>query len=392
MREARVFSIMLFLLLLVVGFSTHSFVAWALVEKADIRENNHSPLYSSLVKPTMFSDSISPFFSEALLTIVCDQNLTDYGFPGAGTVTDPYRIENLSLTGTTYELLFISNTTKHILIRNCTFYARYFAIVLGPLAPGTVVIDSCIIQTQDYVGIFCSTDNVTISNCLFQWNYDGINYNDCLFVQIVNNTFLNNHQGVRIEQNASRSVIADNYFYQNTIGIRFENAPYNTICGNVFLSNFIGILLTSTSPSPSSSFCVITDNRIENSSSYGMIITAFSEQDFSQENLIFGNSFANNNNSAASQAKDDGAGNRWYNKTARQGNYWADWWGIGGYELDGLAKSFDLYPSGTPFHSLQTPVPRFLKGRAILFSAVAFIVLISFILSLLIKNATVKEV
>ncbi|MHA1818201.1 MAG: NosD domain-containing protein [Candidatus Heimdallarchaeota archaeon] len=381
-RHVIIISVSVFLITSCLG---HFVLPGLLLEEVNPKKDNQFDSFiSSQLTQRYFQDN-SNRSTDAIIEIVCDQNLSDYGFPGTGTASDPFRIENLSLASLIHEVLFIANTTKYILIRNCTFYARYFAIVFEPLASGAVIIDNCTIRTRDNVGIICHADNVTISNCLFEGNYNGIDYNACLFVQIINNTFLNNHNGVRIEQNASRSVVIGNYFYHNSVGVYFMNAPYNTISGNAFLSNGVGIILTSTSSSPSCSFCVITDNRIENSSSYGIIITSVFEQEFSRENLIFGNSFANNNNSASSQAKDDGLYNMWYNKTAKQGNYWSDWWGVGGYKIDGWAKSYDFYPVAKPLHDLETPVPVFLKGRAIIFSAIAFIILISLAISLLFR-------
>lgn len=384
MRERHVIIISVSVLL-ITSCLGHFVLPGLLLEEVNPKKDNQFDSYiSSQLTQRYFQDN-SNRSTDAIIEIVCDQNLSDYGFPGTGTASDPFRIENLSLETTSFYLLYIYGTTKHILIRNCTFFARRSTIVLGPLAPGTVTIDNCTIRTRNYDGILCHADNVTISNCLFERNYDGISYSSCSFLKIVNNTFRNNYRGVFTFQNDGWSTIIDNYFHHNSGGVYIINSPHTTICGNVFLSNRVSILFDSTSPSPSSSFCVVTDNRIENSSYYGIIITGFLGQDFSRDNLIFGNSFANNNNSASSQAKDDGLYNMWYNKTAKQGNYWSDWWGVGGYKIDGWAKSYDFYPVAKPLHDLETLVPVFLKGRAIIFSAIAFIILISLAISLLFR-------
>ena len=46
------------------------------------------------------------------IIITNDSNFTDYGFPGNGTLSNPYRIENLNITTNASSGIEIINTSK----------------------------------------------------------------------------------------------------------------------------------------------------------------------------------------------------------------------------------------------------------------------------------------
>jgi hypothetical protein len=118
---------------------------------------------------------------------------------------------------------------------------------------------------------------------------------------------------------------------------------------------------------------------LENNTGFGVAIPAFFEHRWTQENSIHHNTFANNNNEGKKEALDDGVNNVWDNGI-NAGNYWSDWWGIGSYKINGLAKSKDYFPLRHPLHELTTEVPRILKGRVIEFSIIIPILLITYML------------
>ena len=57
-----------------------------------------------------------PFFE-----IDSDDDFVSYGFPGSGNLTDPYIIENYTISGPYSYAIEITYTTKHFIIRNCNF-------------------------------------------------------------------------------------------------------------------------------------------------------------------------------------------------------------------------------------------------------------------------------
>jgi parallel beta-helix repeat protein len=307
------------------------------------------------------------------LDIQSDQDLIDYGFPGDGSSNNPYRIENYTIDTENNSAIYIKNTTKHIVIQNCTLKGYDETIIVTEVADGTVKIDNNTIDVTYSMGQGIATSyspGLMVSNNHIFSCYWGINYNSCPDVKIDNNTFENTHYGVRVEWNSTDTIITNNEFYNNQDGVALLNAPRARIVGNVFKDHWVGILLSSSTPEFSSSGCEISYNLIEDSESYGILITAFAEQSFSGQNVIHHNTFINNNPGGTSQAKDIGSGNVWYDKESRKGNFWSEWRGVIDYKIDGSAKSKDKYPLSAPVHEVTVDLPIFLRNRVILFTTI----------------------
>lgn len=347
-----------------------------------INENIENPIQYEV----SFEKNYQPnALTGANITIQNDQNLTDYGFPGIGTALDPFRIENYTILTVYYTGIEISNTTKHILIQNCTITAEWDGISIGRVAAGTIRINNNSIVNNDRIGIFTSyAPELIINDNYFYNSYWGINYNSSPDVQITNNTFVENHYGVRVESNSTLGIIKDNEFFKNVDGVALENAPQTQVLNNVFRDNYIGILLSSSNPEQASNYCKINNNLIENSDYYGIFITAFMEQSFTKYSVIHHNTLINNNPNGTSQALDHGTENTWYDKESREGNFWSEWWGVGAYKIAGKAGSKDKYPLSSPEHEVSVDIPVFLKGRVILYSTVIPVAVLSIVLVYLI--------
>jgi len=313
----------------------------------------------------------TPELSGSNMSIQNDQDLIDLGFPGNGTALDPYRIENYTIISVYQTGLSISNTTKYILIQNCTIDAYWDGMSITRVAAGTIRVYNNSFVSNNRMGIFTAyAPEVFINDNYFYSNYLGIHYLSSPDVQITNNTFYENHNGVRVENNSTGGIISDNEFYNNSIGVNLDNAPLSQITNNVFRHNFVGIVLSSTNTEQASNYCTISNNLIEDSESYGIIITAFFEQSFTKYNVIHHNTLINNNPTGTSQALDHGTDNIWYDEDTRQGNFWYDWWGVGDYKIAGNAGSKDKYPLSAPVHEVTATLPVFLKGRVLLYSTV----------------------
>ena len=58
------------------------------------------------------------------MKIESDEDFIFLGFPGHGTLENPYRIENFQMGGANIATgLFISNVTKHFIIEDCLIAA-----------------------------------------------------------------------------------------------------------------------------------------------------------------------------------------------------------------------------------------------------------------------------
>ncbi|MHA2005418.1 MAG: right-handed parallel beta-helix repeat-containing protein [Candidatus Thorarchaeota archaeon] len=110
-----------------------------------------------------------------------DSDISDFGFPGTGTESDPFVIENRFII-TNLEIwgighcISISDTQAFFVIRNCILSADYIAIVLVNVA--SVLILSCTISDSDI----------------------GVLAHDCANITIINNVFRNCQTGFELNQ------------------------------------------------------------------------------------------------------------------------------------------------------------------------------------------------
>ncbi|MHA1686548.1 MAG: right-handed parallel beta-helix repeat-containing protein [Candidatus Heimdallarchaeaceae archaeon] len=158
-----------------------------------------------------------------------DQNLTDYGFPGSGTLDDPYRIEGYNITGDYKHGISISHTTKYVVIQNC--YIKGITkggIIVYNVSEGTVTVANNIVRDSRNVGI------------------------DVLYspkTAIVNNTCLGigNGIGVGVGFYSNGTIIANNYCYKNGmsgIGVGISNdviITNNTVTTDYYFDSWSGI-------------------------------------------------------------------------------------------------------------------------------------------------------
>ena len=75
-----------------------------------------------------------------------DEDFKQYNFPGSGTESEPYRIENLNITTSEWFAVYIGGTTSHSIIRNCFLKSTY---VLGTgIQLSNVKIDTAVIMNN----------------------------------------------------------------------------------------------------------------------------------------------------------------------------------------------------------------------------------------------------
>jgi len=330
-----------------------------------------------------------------------DADFTKYSSSGTGTIDNPFILSNYILTNHLYGFS-IHNTTKYFVITNCTIEICYEGINLENVAPGTAKIfgnnitynDCWVWETGPHAGItIVSSPEVNISNNIIsRTGYEGIVIEDSKKCYLANNTVSCLHRGIILEYSNS-SIIRNNFLFHNTEAIHcfdshFLNITNNIcvdnedVCINIVGSNFSRIINnicannTNTWPgwytsgivldtcnnctitnctirncyqgiyALGSSYCRIFNNSIKNNQEYG--ISIFSAFEITEFNIIYHNSFIENNLNEFSQASDNGTSNYWYNSELEQGNYWSDWKGTGVYYIAGIANTSDIYPLSEP--------------------------------------------
>ena len=172
------------------------------------------------------------------------------GFPGSGTVDDPYLIEWLYIIGLSGDnnLIYIEGTTAYFCIKN-------------NLIDGSSV-------TFSGISLNNAIHGTIINNTVYNNNGDGIRLepsaNNNL---IVNNTAYNNNwKGIRLHT-ASNNIVVNNTVYNNgEDGIWIGNTSNNnTIIGNIVRDNPNGIVITLDDPTyPASEYNIIDSNIVFN--------------------------------------------------------------------------------------------------------------------------------
>ena len=259
--------------------------------------------------------------SDAEIFINSDDDFLSYAFPGNGTINDPFRIENYTFDTIKLFGILIVNTTKHVVVQNNSIAASNTALKVEFNDPGTL--------------------------------------------SFKNNTCKNSEIGLCTKFTAG-IVIRYNDFWGNNESLLVINTRDVLIENNTVRNNNLGIVLKTTNATFPTVNCSVMFNLIENNTGYGVTIPAFYENRWTKENSIHHNTFANNNPDGKKQALDDGIGNEW-DDGENTGNYWSDWWGIGSYNIRGLAKSKDNYPLNDPIHVVTTKIPGIFKGRILIF-------------------------
>ena len=395
------------------------------------------------------------------IIITSDNDFITYGFPGNGSETDPYIIENYNITTEEEVAIKIDSTTKSFVIQNCLLNTSLngLGIEIRSISEGEITINdnTCvnngigiyIIYTEGVsilnnnctaggYGIGLGSTNCLVKNNICQKNTVGI---DIGGLWTVNNTIAKNDcslndYGIRYQE-SSNNTFAENYCNVNQFGFfidRCSNSIFlnntcsnsdqgfyetGTECSNMtyelnkcnyneyhgmricssfsvlinnscnygvnhgislgFVNNSIvndntckwnhasGISLydshNNTVSGNSCSFgdidglCILAskDNNIsynlfKNNDYYGVVIA--SEISLSTGNIVHHNAFIRNNLRqflGTSQACDSGENNLWYDPVLLEGNYWDDYQGFMGYQIDGSANSTDPYPISNPF-------------------------------------------
>ncbi len=293
-------------------------------------------------------------------------------FPGSGTVEDPYVIEGYDITTTDIWGIYIRDTTKHFIVRDCYIEAEYHSIYIMDVADGTVTIinntcnnndgssillwhsvsstvtnNTC--TNNDYGILLSSSGSSTVTNNTCTNNiHAGIYLMDSVSSTVTNNTCSNNPfgDGILLSYSGS-STVENNMCNNNQYGIYISSSDSSTVVKNTCSNNYYKGIQVSLS-----AFCVITYNLIQENEEYGVYVSFISDN-----NLIHHNTFIDNNLGGTSQAYDDDSSNYWYDSSINEGNYWSDWSGTGSYSIDGFVTStFDLYPLDEPTVFLGPPV------------------------------------
>ncbi|NPD89485.1 MAG: hypothetical protein HGN29_12265 [Asgard group archaeon] len=157
------------------------------------------------------------YTSHAPIEIISDDNFTDYGFPGEGTDTNPYRIENLYIQAEVAYGINIKFVRMHFVVQNCLIEDVSTGINLYGISWNSCRIEHNI-MTQVSKGIHVySVTNGTIFHNTIEAEYTGVDIESAGYLAIINNTISDTMwSGINIDGDAG-TIITGNKFYNSGI-------------------------------------------------------------------------------------------------------------------------------------------------------------------------------
>ncbi len=220
------------------------------------------------------------------ITISNDDDFIDYGFPGLGTAEDPYLIENYNITTNSEIGIYIEDTTKYFVIRNCYIDAYRRGIDIENTALGTTSIINNICFNNQYgfgIKLYQASFATIINNTCIN-SRDGIHVHTSSGVTLANNTCINNdYQGIKMEYAFNATIINNNCSDNRQYGIHLWRTFKATLKNNTLSNNdAYGINLRE------SSSATLTNNTFNNNNDFGIYF------DSSPGATLANNSFYNN--------------------------------------------------------------------------------------------------
>ena len=330
-------------------------------------------------------------------------------FPGAGTIDDPYRIENWNITTNDNICgINVTGTSKHFVIQNCFIEAVDVGIWIFYTAEGTtkIVNNTCVNNglyginvrftskaiisnniihnnREDGISSIFSDDLEIKNNLCFQNKKNGISLHYCESTSIVNNTCFNNANGLEFF-NSRDTALLHNHCYNNTkngmhsvddVGTEMEgnvfdnNLNFGIYCRNsdsfninsnncsmnligIYLQNGIATRVFNNTLMENSGRGILSERTDNCIISYNNIIRNVGYGTYlndSRNNIVHHNNFIHNNQNGISQAYSlEGGNNTWFDIETEEGNYWSNHIGVGHYLIEGSPYSYDLYPLSEP--------------------------------------------
>jgi parallel beta-helix repeat protein len=173
----------------------------------------------------IFSIAILYIIKNPSLGAIDIQNNRDfkkYDFPGSGTQSDPYILENLNISTTMDYAIFITSTSKYFIIRNCHLSALRTGIFISNIAPNTASV----------------VHNVCIDNNLF-----GIYIELSSGVTLYNNTCSSNNIGIHLYSSSNVVLSNNSYISNNFVNLDIYYSSSITIINNTCKKSYYGIYL-----------------------------------------------------------------------------------------------------------------------------------------------------
>ncbi|UCG03244.1 MAG: right-handed parallel beta-helix repeat-containing protein [Candidatus Heimdallarchaeota archaeon] len=237
---------------------------------------------------------IYPYTPHAIIFIDNETDFVTLGFPGLGTISNPYIIEEYFISDIATSLIHIENVTAYFIIRSNLLIGKTGGNCVNIVnTTHGLIIDNIIQNTNVGINVFESSDNTISNNIVTNNNFGVILTNSSSLNTIYNNMIFNNSvYGVIVSFSSDNNNVSSNLLYNNTYsGISLLYCIYNKIFNNTIFNQFEASPLgNSITLSLYANNNTISNNTIYNNSNDGIWANSTSF------NIIIYNSIFNNTN------------------------------------------------------------------------------------------------
>ena len=310
-----------------------------------------------------------PLVTHEPIIIWKDEDFNYYDFPGEGSKDNPFVIQNYNITTESRYGIYISNTTAHVIIRNCYIDALNDGIRIEYVADETfsivnnkcvnnyvginivyshsilIINNTCENNLQSGITLAISDHNSIVNNTCSYNGEDGIGIWDSINSTLINNICNGNGEsGLDITYTANIT-LTNNYCSSNKYGVYLTLSQTPLFFNNTITENLEGIIIKKAYNG------IFWMNLILENELYGIALVEW-VYGGSENNMFHHNSFIDNNLGGSSQAYSGYEINYFYDIDLLEGNYWNDWIS-GNYTIDGISQFVDPYPLSESPHGID---------------------------------------
>ena len=183
-------------------------------------------------------------FGTPHVPIIIDDN-SDFetqGWPGEGTVEQPYLIAGLNINATTgVSAINITNTDVDFFIMDCWLTSNSTDVIELSSVTHARITNNTILQGERGVAAFHCSDLTIYDNLFYSFGWAGVYMEDCSLSRLSNNNCTNCFVGLHIEQ--SNNILVEDNFCTGCLGgiAIYLECEEITVFNNTLTDNDIGI-------------------------------------------------------------------------------------------------------------------------------------------------------
>lgn len=164
------------------------------------------------------------------------------GWPGEGTVEQPYIVAGLEINATTgASAINITNTDVHFFIKDCRLTSNSTNVIELRSVTHVRITNNTILQGERGVAAFHSSDLTIYDNEFYTFSWAGVYLEDCSLSSMRNNNCTSCDAGFHIEQ-SEQCTVENNFILGSDTGIElYWDCEYINVFNNTIQDSWRGI-------------------------------------------------------------------------------------------------------------------------------------------------------